>query len=361
MSDDVYKKLAKVLDTLPNGFPATEDGVEIKVLQKIFAPDEAELFCRLRLTFETAGQIAERTGLPVQELERKLPVMAEKGQVQMIEFGGARLFRMVPFAFGIYEFQLPRMNREFSELAEEYWPDFAGQMFTLKPQLMKTVPIEETIPSGQEVLPYEKVSAILDRGKDFLLMNCICKKEKGILEQPCSKPVDVCLGIAPVPGVFKDNSDSRVITREEAQGAIKRAEEAGLVHLTWNVQSGHFFICNCCGCCCGVLRSINHYGIPAAQAINTDYYAAIDPESCTGCGLCADERCQVGAIEEADGTYRVVREKCIGCGLCIGTCPAEAVRLVHKEAADIEQPPKKESDWYRERARRRGVDFSEFS
>ena len=61
MSEDVYKKLTKVLDTLPNGFPATEDGVEIKILKKIFEPDEAELLCRLRLEFETAQQIAERT------------------------------------------------------------------------------------------------------------------------------------------------------------------------------------------------------------------------------------------------------------------------------------------------------------
>ena len=29
MSDDVYRKLARLLDTLPNGFPATPDGLEI--------------------------------------------------------------------------------------------------------------------------------------------------------------------------------------------------------------------------------------------------------------------------------------------------------------------------------------------
>ena len=32
MSDEIYYTLAKVLDTLPNGFPATESGVEIKIL-----------------------------------------------------------------------------------------------------------------------------------------------------------------------------------------------------------------------------------------------------------------------------------------------------------------------------------------
>ena len=45
MNDQVYRKLAKVLDTLPNGFPATENGLEIKILKKIFTPEEADLFC----------------------------------------------------------------------------------------------------------------------------------------------------------------------------------------------------------------------------------------------------------------------------------------------------------------------------
>ena len=32
---DVYKRLAKKLDELPNGYPETESGVELKILEKI--------------------------------------------------------------------------------------------------------------------------------------------------------------------------------------------------------------------------------------------------------------------------------------------------------------------------------------
>jgi len=81
MSDDVYRKLAKVLDTLPNGFPETESGVELKLLKKIFTPDQADLFCDLRLQFESAEQIAERTGRPLEGLEEKLIGMKKDGQV----------------------------------------------------------------------------------------------------------------------------------------------------------------------------------------------------------------------------------------------------------------------------------------
>ena len=44
MIDEAYHKLAKVLYTLPNGFPATKNVIEIKILKKIFPPEEADLF-----------------------------------------------------------------------------------------------------------------------------------------------------------------------------------------------------------------------------------------------------------------------------------------------------------------------------
>ena len=43
MDHAVYRKLAKVLDTLPNGFPATDSGVEVKRLKKVFSPEQAEV------------------------------------------------------------------------------------------------------------------------------------------------------------------------------------------------------------------------------------------------------------------------------------------------------------------------------
>ena len=79
MSKAIYQKLANVLDTLPNGFPATDSGVEIRLLKKIFRPRDAALFCDLRLAFETAQQIAERTGRPLEGLEDHLTEMRQRG------------------------------------------------------------------------------------------------------------------------------------------------------------------------------------------------------------------------------------------------------------------------------------------
>src|SRR5674476_759882 len=122
MTDSVYKRLAKVLDTLPNGFPSTESGVEIKLLKKVFTPEQADLFCQMRLTFETVEEIAARTGRPVECLKEMLINMAISGQLFTIKLGATRYFKMLPWVFGIYEFQGARLDREFAKLHEEYAP-----------------------------------------------------------------------------------------------------------------------------------------------------------------------------------------------------------------------------------------------
>jgi ferredoxin len=360
MSDEIYRRLAKVLDTLPNGFPATASGVELRILKKIFSPEDAELFCDLRLAYETAGQIAQRTGRDLAGLDARLQAMSKNGQLMGLDFGGTWVYKMLPWVFGIYEFQLERLDRELCELVEEYAHTFGPQFFSGKPQLMQVVPVEREIAGTHEALPYEHVSNIIEKSKSFRVTDCICKKEKKLLDKPCRRTMQVCMSFAPVPGIFESGRwPGRVISKEEAYRVLARAEEEALVHLTWNMQDGLFFICNCCGCCCGVLRGINEMGLPAGEVVSSHYYAAIDPEVCAACGTCATERCQVNAIEEGDA-YRVVKEKCIGCGLCVSTCPQEAIKLVRKDEKECVAPPQNEAAWFEERGQNRGTDFSRY-
>ena len=359
MRDDIYRKLAKVLDTLPNGFPVTESGLEIKLLEKIFTPEEADLFCDLRLSFETPIQVAERTGRPLEGLDDLLTRMwREKGQIQGVELGPTRVFKMLPWVIGIFEMQVDRMDEELAQLCNEYYEHFGKQFFAQGPRLMRTIPIEQDATPSQQTLSYDRVSGIIEAGHSFAVNDCVCKKEERLLGNACKYPLEVCLAVAPVPNLFEHHPWGRPITKKEAYAVLDKAEDAGLVHLTSNVENGHAFICNCCGCCCGVLKGINKLGM--SDVINADFYSEIDADLCTSCGDCADGVCQVSAISEGEEAYRVDRRLCIGCGVCIDTCDFVAIELKRKPEAERVAPPANDDAWSEERGRLRGVDFSAY-
>jgi electron transport complex protein RnfB len=359
MSEQVYKKLAQVLDTLPCGYPASETGVELKILKIIFLPEDAELFCDLRLSFETAEQIAQRTGRSLEGLDEHLKNMWHKGQIFGVDFGEVCVYKMIPWVVGIFEYQLKHMTKELAQLCKDYEEPFGRQFFTSEVPWMSVVPVEQGIDSSEVTMPFDQVSAIIEKGKSFAVNDCVCKKEHELLGEPCDRPMEVCLAIAPVPGVFDDHPfKARPISKQEAYDILELSEKEGMVHMVSNTEHGHHYICNCCSCCCGVLRGVNQYS--GAKGVNSNYYARIDAEECVSCGVCADERCQVFAIEEADDAYVVLEDKCIGCGLCLSTCPSDAITLVRKSAEDIVLPPVNEEEWYERRAKARGVDHSEF-
>jgi Fe-S-cluster-containing hydrogenase component 2 len=358
MDKEIYKTLANVLNTLPNGFPSTQSGVEIKLLRKLFTSEQATLFCNLRLTYESAKEISTRATIPLENLDDKLKHMWEQGLIASYELNGKRVYKMVPWMLGIYEFQLKRMDHEFCELCEEYLNSYGIQYFQNQPQQMRVVPIERKIEGLHQALPYEMISSLIEKGISFGIEECVCKKEAHILGNGCNKPRESCLGIAPVPDGFKDLNWGRPISKKEAYKIIETAEAFGLVHMIYNSQQDHYFICNCCGCCCNVLRGINKLNIPAGWVVSSNYHAAIDTAQCSECGICVDERCQVAAIEKDHEGYQVVVEKCIGCGLCVTTCPTDAIRLVRKNEIDCEIPPKDEEEWFKMRGINRGVEFS---
>ncbi|MBN1535065.1 MAG: 4Fe-4S binding protein [Spirochaetes bacterium] len=359
MSDEaVYRRLAEVLDSLPNGFPRTESGVELSLLKRVFDADEAELFCRLKLANETPREIAARTGLSADYLEEKLRAMWWKGQIQCDPSGPEHRYNLVPWIVGIYEYQLENMDQEFARLHVEYIKSAGLFFMRKKPQVMQVVPVEERIPDGTRALPYEQVSALIEKSRSFAVNQCICKKQMSLVGRECRMPREVCLVLSETPGFYdRHPMGGRVIDREEALSILKTAEEAGLVHMTANVRSGHWFLCNCCSCCCSQLLAAR-FGMK--EAVNSHYYAEIDSTACRGCGTCAEQRCPVKAIEVEGGARTVNRDRCIGCGLCATTCPTGAIRLVHKNQDRISTPPADEKEWYRMKAAAEKKDISRF-
>jgi len=47
MTETLFRQLARHLHNLPGGYPPTETGVELKILRRLFTPEEAELILHL--------------------------------------------------------------------------------------------------------------------------------------------------------------------------------------------------------------------------------------------------------------------------------------------------------------------------
>jgi len=138
-----------------------------------------------------------------------------------------------------------------------------------------------------------------------------------------------------------------------APAALDEARELGLVHSVSNMVEGVNYVCNCCGCCCGILRGITEFGLKSSVAC-ANYFAVVDPAECTSCGVCAD-RCQVGAISLGQDLAEVDRNLCLGCGVCVTGCATGAVRLQIKPEEEIVHPPPNLGSWERLRKADRGL------
>jgi NAD-dependent dihydropyrimidine dehydrogenase PreA subunit len=350
MSSDVYEQLADALDRLPNGFPRTASRVEIAILRKIFTPEEASLACQLSGHREPLDVIAERLGLSMEEAGAKLASMAQSGLVLFAQKAGKPHFRLAPFIVGIYEAQLETMDHELAHLVEDYLAN-GGAAGIMKPQpaLHRVIPAQKAVKS-EWILPYDDVRQILLSAKSFGLRDCICRVQQDhIGRRRCDFPLRTCLFFSP----FERPPTPLDVSCKEALEFLDKAEEIGLVHTVSNVIKGVGYVCNCCGCCCGIIRGINDFGIENSVA-QANYFAVIDPDECLGCGTCA-ERCQVHAISEKDGVSVVDRKRCIGCGLCATGCPNNVARLERKTDAEVVHPPVDFATWGRERLLNRGL------
>lgn len=353
MSRNAYEKLAEHLDAMPHGFPKSESGVELKLLKKIFTEEEAEVASQMKMMPESADQIGERLGRDPKEMAEFLELMTSKGQIMGIGPKDFRMYGAFPFIAGIHEFQLQRIDKEYVELFEEYFEEtFAEQVGKMAPSQVRVYPVEQTIDAERIVLPFEKVSNMVENAQAWAVADCICRKEKEIIGKGCGKTMNNCIGFSPDPNGFDiEYRGARKVTKEEALELLKKAEEEGLVHSAWNVQEGHMFVCNCCTCCCLVLRGIKKAPQFAAKS---NYYAEIDADLCVACGVCADERCPMEAIEQKDEAYEVNRERCIGCGVCEVTCPSGALTLKRKEEDEIDLPAGNIVEWSMQKAQATG-------
>ncbi|MHA1855833.1 MAG: 4Fe-4S binding protein [Promethearchaeota archaeon] len=338
-----YRKLQQHLDKLPVGFPETESGVEIRILQHLFTPEESEIATYLNLIPTNAEKIYKRIKNPnysVKELEVKLDSMGDKGAINRhISKNGSRYYSNALLAIGMFEFQVNKLTKEFySDFVQYLEEAFRDEFLSTRIPQLRTIPTEGALAPDLPVMTYDNIRDIISTYKGpIAVANCICKQGKDLMGDPCHQTDmrEICFTFGSSARKFVEDGLGRNISKEETFEILKQAEKDSLVLQPSNTEIP-FCLCLCCGCCCEILSSAKPLENPV-QYFATNYYAIVEKDSCIGCGMC-EKRCQMDAISIIDKKSIVDYERCIGCGLCVVTCPKSAIKL---EQVKKPRPPPK--------------------
>ncbi len=348
---DVYMELGKHLDKLPAGFPSTESGVELRILKRLFTPEEANIALGLNMIPEPVSVIAERMGRNEDELAPQLRAMSEKGLVFRASKGGKPSYMATQFVIGIWEYHVNDLNKELIEDVNEYLPIYMQKSWVKhETKQLRVIPVSTRITAGMTILPYEVAEEIIRGQKKIVISDCICRKEHAIMGKGCGNLLEACLSFGTGAFYYEENGLGRAIDQEEALGILNMGREAGLVLQPGNSRRPTN-ICMCCGCCCQVLKNLKTLESPAL-AVHSNYYAGVDEAACIGCEACVD-RCHMDAVSMQQ-TAVVDPKRCIGCGVCVSECPTGAMRFEQKDPANRYVPPANVYETYIRMARERG-------
>ena len=348
---DIYSQLARHLDNLPAGYPATESGVELRILKKLFTPDEATVALGLRMMPEPALKIAKRLQAEVGVLEPMLEKMSRKGLIFRSRKGDLTFYMATQFVVGIWEYHVNDLDEELIKDVNEYVPYLMEKTWAeMETKQLRVIPIAESVPAEASIMPYEEAEMIIKSQSKIVVAPCICRKEQKMMGEGCDSPMEACFVFGVAAFYYEENGLGRSISQEEAMQLMQKGLDAGLVLQPSNSQKS-INICMCCGCCCQVLKNIKKMPQPATM-IDSNYYAEVDGEQCVACGDCV-ERCHMDAIEIED-TAKVDLDRCIGCGVCIPVCDYEALRLRQKDEASRYVPPETMVKTFMKMAQERG-------
>lgn len=349
--DKIYRELQEHLDKQAVGFPATESGVEIRILKELFNPEQARVALCLNYEPQSASDIYEQLkdkGMSLDKIKNILDELAANGSIGEKDKNGIGYYFIMPLLIGIVEWHgskaTPQFWADFGEyINSNYGKAYAGTSISQ----MRTIPVRKSIEIEHSVTTYDHVRDIINNTDGPIIISpCMCREGAKGRGEPCKKTtrIEACMAFNDWARHFIKAGQGREITREEALEITRQNEEDGLILQPTNYQKPDF-ICACCGCCCSVLRIQKLLPEPAKNWSH-NYNAVVDTGLCTGCGICV-ERCQIEAItiDEQNNCSVINLDRCIGCGNCVVTCPSNALTMVKVENESV--PPQDSTGLYK--------------
>ncbi len=322
VQESVYTKLAEAIGaaespTIPRLFQMLADENEAEVILAASPP-------------ASAGELAEKTGLPAKDVNKMMDPLFRKGLLYKSSKtdanGSTRYYRVrALLQFHDSSVLAPDVDQDFMNLWREYqakeYPAYHRRLESnLQRSSMRVVPVNVTLEPDTSIAPFEDVKHIVAEARNLAVVRCPCRLVEGV---PCEKPLEVCIQVDKAADYTLDRGTGKGISKAEAIAILKHCEEEGLVHMVGNSRGLGHIICNCCDDCCIAWPGPSTSGVNFAAP--SRFTAMLDSDTCNDCELCFD-RCHFDAIAMRDSTT-ISAEKCMGCGLCAVVCPEEAISL----------------------------------
>lgn len=319
----------------------------MKILTLLYPPDEAKLARKLPHNLTSLESLSKRLAMQPEMLREKLSSMAQRGLVFDIECNGRFYYTLPPVVIGFFEFTFMRARadlpmRELAHLFEQYFYEndkFASSNLQGQTQLFRSFVREEALPADAhiEVLDWERATHVVSSASAIAVSLCQCHHAAQHMNKSCDRPQETCLSFNYAAESLGRNGLARSVTRDEAITILEKCKDHGLAQTGDNVQRKVAFICNCCGCCCHLMRTLKTFDLHPG-IVTSNWIAAIDPSQCKGCGECV-RACPVDAIKlvatEEHGRKKncAVRDAniCLGCGVCATVCKTGGARMVSRE------------------------------
>ncbi len=343
-ASESYEKLRIVLS--PSiGVQLPQNALVEKLLTNMFTEREAFVVAegmRKAIRPVLVRTIRKRTHLPDEELKKILDNMRYTGKI--LKIGPFRL--VLPYLPGGFEFYFTN-NRDDPERIKKageahYELIKSGfhvshtqkgyRLFRVMPAIgpvVKQILVNQTIDVKHHIMPFEMLEKYLAKKKIFAVQRCSCRTAAELAGDPCKRTHEnFCVSAGMLANVVIKSGVGRQVNLTELMGIMRKAEKEGLVHETINIQGSSVFICNCCPCCCGFLKSVKELNNKGAVVVS-NFQPMLDVEKCVLCDACL-KKCPMGVISYAqDMTKKLTfaQENCLGCGICSSICPQGAISL----------------------------------
>ena len=357
---DYYEELCKFYEIALGDIPHRNELKE--ALQRTVATEDLEVFFLLPLTGSiTLTRLKKKAKMSADELQKRLERLACEGLIMAY-----RTEKDYAYERGNPVFMAEQQVRKKEETPQRalfakffnalnegetagglptktpYYRVLPAEPAVVEASELRTVEVNVVIPDQRGVLPIDIITEMVKRDGSLIgVGECFCRKTKQVLGGGCSHPVETCFVFNELAQTLIEHGFARKIDYSEAVQILKDCEARGLVHNVDNCEGQIQSLCNCCSCCCILIKSVIR-GETYAETPSR-YVVDFDAEICRGCETCIS-RCPLGLRSVVDGKVVVNEERCIGCGLCATTCPSGASKMVLRKKVD--RIPRSHSELY---------------